>query len=302
MNHIHSYPSVFALGHKAISDIFQGNVLIEEKIDGSQFSFGRIDGELVCRSKNKDIILDAPEKMFGKAIETIKELPIFEGWIYRGEYLQSPHHNALRYSRVPEKNIIIFDINTGLENYLPYEAKVTEATRIGLECVPIMFQGHVENFDAFQEFLKLTSCLGGDLIEGVVVKNYALFTMEKKVAMGKYVSEKYKETQQGEWKKSNPNTKDIETMLISEYRTPARWAKAIQHLRDRGELLNAPEDIGKLMREVPEDVKKECEEEIKEKLFKYFWPKIARGVSRGLPEMYKEELAKSAFGDQDGNN
>lgn len=34
----HSYPSIYALGHRAIVDLLKGPVFIEEKIDGSQFS------------------------------------------------------------------------------------------------------------------------------------------------------------------------------------------------------------------------------------------------------------------------
>ncbi len=218
MQHINSYPSIYAIGHKAIADIFSSPVLIEEKIDGSQFSFGRIDGELVCRSKGKDIILDAPEKMFGKAIDVVKPLSLHDGWIYRGEYLQKPKHNTLQYSRVPFGHIILFDINTGLEEYMTSSEKYEEAYRLGLESVPVLFNGKVDNFEVFKEFLSIESILGGTLIEGVVVKNYSQFTKEKKVAMGKYVSKHFKETHSGEWKKSNPSQGDIEILLINEYR------------------------------------------------------------------------------------
>ena len=295
MKHINSYPSIYAIGHKAIADIFSSPVLIEEKVDGSQFSFGRIDGELVCRSKGKDIILDAPEKMFGKAIDVVKSLPLHDGWIYRGEYLQKPKHNTLQYSRVPNNHIIIFDISIGLEEYMPWQEKQDEAERLGLECVFIMYEGMVNNFEMFKKFLEKESTLGGTLIEGVVVKNYSQFTQEKKVAMGKYVSEHFKETHSGEWKKANPSQGDIELLLINEYRNSVRWQKAVQHLKERGELVGSPEDIGKLMKEIPTDVLKECEDEIKEKLFKHFWHKISRGVTRGVAEWYKELLAKGSF-------
>ncbi len=46
MENINSYPSVYQLGHKAIQNIFDGKVVIEEKIDGSQFSFGMINRPL----------------------------------------------------------------------------------------------------------------------------------------------------------------------------------------------------------------------------------------------------------------
>ena len=294
---INSYPKIYAIGHKAISGIFDDEVTIEEKVDGSQFSFGIFDGELQCRSKGKQLILDAPEKMFGIAVATAKEWigDLNDGWTYRCEYLQKPKHNTLSYQRVPEHNLILFDISTGLEEYMSYEEKREVADYMGLDCVPLLFRGKVENFEMFQEFLDRESILGGSKIEGIVVKNYNLFTSEKKVAMGKYVSEAFKEVHGGEWRKSNPTSKDVIQDLILQFHSEARWAKAVQHLREAGKLENSPRDIGMLIKEIPDDIKRECEDEIKEQLFNYAWSKIRRGVTAGFPEWYKEELAKSAF-------
>lgn len=295
MNQINSYPSVMQIGHKMIIDIFKGDVLVEEKIDGSQFSFGIIGGELVCRSKGKQQLIDAPDEMFKKAIDVIKTLDLHPEWMYRGEYLAKPKHNTLVYSRTPAKNIILFDVQTGVEQYMTPEEKKVEAARLGLECVPVMYVGEVVDFEMFKSFMDRASILGGCKVEGVVIKNYNYFTAEKKVAMGKYVSEAFKEVHEGDWKQRNPSASDIEALLVEQYKTEARWQKAIQHLRDSGQLEGTPKDIGILMREVPQDVLKECEEEIKEKLFKHFWSKISRGVTRGLPEWYKDQLAQSAF-------
>ena len=57
---IHSYPSIYALGHKAVADIFNEPVLVEEKVDGSQFGFGIYEtdpGEWAprCRSKGAEL-------------------------------------------------------------------------------------------------------------------------------------------------------------------------------------------------------------------------------------------------------
>ena len=123
MSSWHSYPSVYALGHMAISELLLDPVIVEEKVDGSQFSFGRFDGDLKLRSKGKDIIPDAPEKMFQKAVDTVMALDLVDGLTYRGEYLSKPKHNALAYERVPKGNVIIFDINTAEEKYLLYEDK-----------------------------------------------------------------------------------------------------------------------------------------------------------------------------------
>ncbi len=294
---IGSYPEVFAIGHKMIEGLFSGPVVVEEKIDGSQFSFGVLEGELFCRSKGKNLILDAPEKMFVKAVMSVELVAnkLHSGWIYRGEYLEKPKHNTLAYDRVPALHIIGFDIMTGLEEYLTPAEKRAEFGRLGFECVPVLHEGAVESLEMLNGFLERVSVLGGCKIEGVVVKNYSLFTQEKKVAIGKYVSEGFKEIHGGEWRQNNPTGADIVDQLIERYKTPARWQKAVQHLTEAGTLEGSPRDIGALMREIPEDTAKECEDEIKEILYSHFWPKIRRGITAGVPEWYKQELAKRAF-------
>ena len=77
-----------------------------------------------------------------------------------------------------------------------YEIKKAEAERLGLECVPLLYKGMIKSPDELLKFLDAESILGGTKIEGVVVKNYNLFTLEKKIAMGKFVREDFKEMTQ----------------------------------------------------------------------------------------------------------
>lgn len=293
--HIHSYPSIYNIGHKAITDIFSTPVLVEEKVDGSQFSMCFENGELSCRSKGAQLVIDAPEKMFTRAIEVCRNLDLHEGWVYRCEYLQKPKHNTLNYSRIPANHLIVYDICTGLEQYMNYADKKVEAERLGLEVVPLVYQGVVDSHDMFAGFMRRESILGGCDVEGVVVKNYNLFTADKKAMMGKFVSEAFKEVHSADWKDRNPGRSDIIQDLISRYRHEGRWAKAVQHLREAGKIEGSPRDIAMLIKEVPNDILKECEGEIRDVLFKHFWEEIRRGATAGLAEWYKNELAKSAF-------
>jgi len=288
MQHISSYPEIYAIGHRQIKDIFSGPVVIEEKVDGSQFSMSKTGGELSCRSKGKDIVIDAPEKMFTLAIETAKALDLRDGWTYRGEYLSKPKHNTLAYSRAPKQNIIIFDVMTGPEVYLTPDEKKAEAERLGLECVPCFHVGCVSMTAGLAEtLLQNDSILGGTKVEGFVVKNYSMFTPDKKIAIAKYVSAAFKEKHQHEWKKTNPTQADVVQHLIGELKTEARWQKAVQHLRDDGKLTETPQDIGSLLKEIQADVLKEESDGIRESLFKHFWPQISRGIINGAPEWYK---------------
>jgi hypothetical protein len=311
MDSWHSYPSIYTLGHSAIADLLTGPVWVEEKVDGSQFSFGVSEEVLpgeehhgyqrVLRVRSKGAILhpDAPEKMFTEAVETAKRLaPMLRpGWTYRGEYLKTPRHNGLAYDRIPKQHVILFDINSGHETYLSQDDKRAEAERLGLEVVPLLSAGVIPSIDAFRAFLETESVLGGQQIEGVVVKprDYDKFGRDKKVLLGKFVSESFKEVQAKAWKADNPTNRDVLDRLGETYGTQARWNKAVLHMRERGQIEDSPRDIGKLIAEVPDDIRKECEDEIKAKLFEWAWPHLRRQVTRGLPEWYKNELLKLQF-------
>ncbi len=304
MAHIPSYPSIFNLGHKALETFFDNPIIVEEKVDGSQFSFGIVDGELSARSKGSDLVIESPEKMFTKGIETVKELEgvLTPGWIYRGEYLQKPKHNTLMYGRVPERNIIIYDIMIGPEAYLGPDEKAAEAARIGLECVPMFALPDVMNVEVLKELCARESVLGGVHMEGVVMKNYFQFGPDKKVLLAKYVREEFKEAHRTAWKAANPNQGDVVDQMIAIYKVEARWRKAVQHLREKGELTDSPKDIGPLMKEIPADILKEHADEIKQELFDLAWPKIVRGVTSGFPQFYKDLLAETMFDPQSTGN
>jgi ATP-dependent RNA circularization protein (DNA/RNA ligase family) len=292
--HLSSYPSIYALGHRYITDLFDGPVTVEEKIDGSQFSMARINGELVCRSKGQQIVVSAPEKMFAAAVETAQKLDLHDGWVYRCEYLKSPKHNTLAYSRIPVNHLILFDVMTGYETYLTPNEKGAEAVRLGLESVPCYLYCHCTQENALEFIRKcmdLDSILGGCKIEGVVVKNYARFGTDKKILIGKFVSEAFKEKHPHAWKVSNPGPADVVLQhIISELKTEARFRKAVQHLRDAGKLTGTPTDIGPLLVELASDTEREESDAIKETLYKHFWPQIRRGISAGFPEFYKREI------------
>jgi hypothetical protein len=299
---ISSYPSVYNLGHKILVDLFNRPVILEEKCDGSQYSFSLgTDGILRARSKGAELHLEAPEKMFQAAVATVIELNACKrlrpGWTYRCEYLAKPKHNALAYDRIPNRHLIIFDIDRGDQDYLSPIEKRIEAERIGLEVVPTLYEGMVSDVTQFRTLLDTVSILGGQKVEGVVIKpaDYALYGLDHKTLMGKFVSEEFREVASKAWSETNPTSADIITKLATVYGTQARWSKAVQHLRERGEIEDDVRDIGELFKEVPIDVLKECEDEIKDKLFEWGWPAIKRKLCHGLPDYYKEELLKKQF-------
>lgn len=297
-----SYPKVLALGHRYISDIFSGSWLVEEKIDGSQLSFGMVNGELCMRSKGCELYRDNPNKMFAKAVQFIVSVEnrLQPGFVYRGEYLCSPKHNTLCYERVPKNNIIIFDIEDVNGN--PVADPVLKryfADNIDLECVPAIAL-NMPTAENLKALLDIDSCLGGQKIEGVVVKNYGKISLlDGKFLVGKFVSEAFKERHKREWKATNPGTGSIIQQIIDSLKTDARYRKAVQHLKENGTHTGTPADIGNLLKEIHTDIAEEEADFIKDKLYAHFINNIKRGVCGGFPEWYKELLMTEGFNERD---
>ena len=292
-----SYGKIYAIGRRATSALFDTEVTIEEKVDGSQFSFGMFDGDLRVRSRGRVFDIEEPDDLFRAACETVKRLgpDLHNGWTYRGEVLKSPKHNALTYERVPKGNIILFDIAVGQQDYLSYKDKSEESARLGLEVVPVLFRGEVVHWHTLDELKGRVSILGGTPIEGYVVKSYDQLTRDKKVLMGKWVSEAFKEVHRKNHKPKQIEKSEISIMLAKKYKTVARWQKAVQHAAEEGRLDQSPRDIGMLVRMVQEDLIEECKEEVMEDLFKSYWKRLEQDCVKGLAEWYKCELENSVF-------
>ncbi len=299
MSSYNSYPKLWALGHPNISMIFAEPVVIEEKVDGSQFSFGEIDGILRARSKNVEINLDDAPDLFAPAVETVRRLhsegKLIPDWTYRGEAIRSRKHNSLTYKTVPPGNVVLFDIATGHEAYLGYDEKANVAVRMGLWLAPKLFEGVVSSVADLNALMDRESFLGGAKIEGLVVKNNARFGYDGKPLFGKRVSSAFKEINNANWREMKVTSGDIIDKLAARYATEQRWQKAVQHLRDAGTLQHAPQDIGPLMKEVNLDVLAECKEEIKEIVFKWAWEKLSRRLTHGLPMWWKAQLMFQQF-------
>lgn len=299
---IKAFPKIFTIGTDYIKNIFNDEVEITEKIDGSQFNFGKIDGEVYCRSKGKQLFFENPEKMFKKAIDYIFSIQdlIPNNTVFYSEYLENPHHNTLKYNRTPKNNIILFGVSekTGSKFINDYNSLKKYAEKLNIEVVPSLFKGRINSADDLKLFLEKESILGDTKIEGVVCKNYIkrflLGSQLIPIMMGKYVSEKFKEINRESWAKKHSTIGKWEEFK-KRFKTEARWQKAIQHLKEKGELENSPRDIGKLMKEISVDISDEEKENIKNFLWKEFGKEILRYSVRGFPKWYKEHLLKKSF-------
>ena len=295
------YPKIFAIGQRYIQDLFDGEVVIEEKADGSQFVFANINGQAHMRSKGTAQYVEKHDAMFKKAVEYVASLDLPDRVVFYCEYLRSPKHNTLKYDRIPKNHLALFGISdvTGT-TFCGRDSIELWADRLRIEPIPCLFEGKVKSVDDLMRFLETDSFLGGTKIEGIVVKNYEkaflLGGQPIPFMAGKLVSEAFKEVHRSTWGRENTGKGRWDTFKEG-FRTEARWHKAIQHLAEAGKLEYVPRDIGSLIKEIQQDILEEETDYIKDFLFKEFGQEVLRTAIAGFPDFYKKWLAERAFGE-----
>lgn len=264
-------------------------VEIEEKIDGSQFSF-RWDGDRVrYYSKRRELDPKNPGGLFAPAIAYLEENKgrIPEGYWLHGEAVAKTKHNIIQYDRTPRGGLVLWDARR-LDSPLMAQRGTLEqiAVCLGLAVAPLLYAGLLDRVESVEAFSRHKPLLGGDLMEGVVVKfrNVPGYRGEPLLVV-KVVSEKFREVGKRKAPKARPNLAD----MVAEYATEARWAKAVQRMREDGTHTGTPKDIGTLIRMVQEDVMAEEGDVIKERLFQMFRKEITGGLVNGLPTWYKAQ-------------
>jgi hypothetical protein len=295
---IPSYCKVFALGDRHTAGIFDHPVEITEKLDGSQFAFGKLDGQVLFRSKGTQLFVETADKLFKPAVSHIFEIQevLPEGMFFYGETLCRPKHNTLNYASVPKNHVALF---AGLfadgSVVKPGDVRWW-ADKFEVDYVPVLHVG-LASPETVVKLLENESYLKGAQIEGVVVKNfYKELMLGGKVypfVQGKFVSEKFKEVHRAGWTGEHTARGRWEDLKYG-YKTEARWDKAIQHLREVGALEDSPRDIGKIIKEIQRDIEDEEQENIKEVLWNEFGKEVTRVAVGGFPEYYKNRLLNNA--------
>jgi len=292
------WPKVFAIGDRYTEGLWDGEVSITEKVDGSQLnvSLSSRDG-LTFLTKGSVATLGDNNKLFHPAVSYFHsiESKLTPDWTYHGETLANPRHNTLAYDRVPKNHFALYGVSKPDGSQISTHAELTAiAQELGVDVVPEIFKGKVEgDLYAFLEgLLNRESYLGKESAEGIVAKRYdrEVFVGNQLIPLmqGKLVCAKFKERHKVAWPTNNKSPLLIIGSIV---RTEARWMKAIQYLKDTNQCEQHPRDIGKILKRLHEDLEEEDKEHIKDRLWDAFGKDIKRAATRGLPEAYKMYLA-----------
>lgn len=280
-----------------------GRVEVTEKLDGSQFSWGYLDGELCFRSKGALLYQDALQALFAPAVEYIKQQEsllrnVYADCIFYGETMSKPRHNTVAYGAAAKNHVMLFGLRRPDGTWATHADLVIAAGILEIDVAPLLLSGSAAEVkakldEAGDSFMKQPSYLGGANIEGYIVRNLDVKPItggrQREFLAVKYVSEAFKELNKATWRAENTGRGKLET-FIEEFPASARWLKAVQRLEEAGKLTGTAKDIGPAIKSIQEDVLKEEEDYIKQRLFDIFKGDITRSAVKGFPQWFKDRL------------
>lgn len=302
---LNAYPKVLHVGSLGTDRLLDGEVSVQVKYDGSQFS-AQVDenNNFIYRSSGQIINPNCCDKIFQPTVahfESLKSVIDFSsmaGLIFRGEAFCKPRQNTLTYARVPKGHFILFDVEKRDGSYVTKHPDIQcFANRLQVDCVEELYYGRLtleQLQDMQKKYFEQECMLGGCKMEGIVIKNYnQLIEVGGKIrpVFCKLVRPEFKEMNHGnpDWQPSKGKFEEF----AEGFKTEARWRKAIEHLRDRGKLSGELKDIPVIIKEVHDDILAEQEAFIKERLFQLFWKDIKKAAVKSLPEWYKSVLTET---------
>jgi glutaredoxin 3 len=265
---------------------------IQEKIDGSQFSFRILNGKLVFYNKNKPIHRKQKNAIFVAAIMMIEQIAskLNPNFTYHTEAVEKPKHSTVCYDRTPLYLCMVYDIQNEFGDTLVPSEVIKECKRIGLEHVPILYD-HGQKCKSVTDLatLQLTpdlimkdlmqqieqgqirSGLGNVPPEGIVLK-HPRFTKANGDIVSvkqKFVSTRFKERHQHGSKVHAGQRSPTAFLdyLGKQFANPARMVKAQQHLLEGGEY--------KTREHIPEW-------QLREELFRDLYKEFAKTIKKHL--------------------
>lgn len=287
-------------------------LVVEEKVDGSQFSFGFIANQygahmMSFKSKNVDIPYASTDSMFSHAVRYLYSKAVStivpKNVVFRCEFLSSKKHNKLTYDRIPNGYLVMFgaeDLVTGKS--VNREVWSLIARELGIEVVREF--GRINTAgksveDVIKEasvHLGKQSMLGGSMIEGVVLKRTSNYIVDQGgiPIYVKIVGDEFREIARVPSRRlRNISPSEVVQKLVDMVEKDAIFSKAVQHLLEEGKIAGNNSDIGPLIKEVQKDIAIEMEAPAKEVLWEWAKEQVIRGCVSGFAKWYQARLARA---------
>lgn len=257
------YHSIDRLGHKnTIGVLKEGdNIVIQEKLDGANASFRRDKDSVVAFSRNNQ--LDEENNLGGFyqwVQDNINAEDLVPEAIYFGEWL-NPH--KVKYPEYA-KTFWLYDIyDVEFERYIQFSNVQSQAVKLGINLIPVFYEGEYQSFEHLQTFVGKT-VLGGklgdiDTGEGIIVKNVDFIGRFGEQKFVKLVTDAFREVQKQKAPKDPKIEQTVEQRFVDATVTTARVEKFLHKFVDEG-ILEEPfgiEDMGTILRHMNQRIQED---------------------------------------------
>ena len=302
---MNKYPKVLHVGAPLVATIFDDEVEISEKADGSQCRINLTDEYAMVCSKNQ---CPADGGMFSIAHEQGDRIWSETDWKQFGEevtlfceFLKSEKHNTIKYDRVPKNHLYLFGAIVDDVHMKTGDLREIAAV-VEVDPPNIMYEGKVDSAEELKEFMTHDSYLGGSKVEGVVIKNYNRTYDPLQVhsqefigypVAAKFVREDFKAANMKNW---NLQTRvSCVDAVVERYFTGERFQKSIQHLGDEGKITYTKKDLQYLIPEFFNDLVDEKKEAMTNMIMAEVFKTIKKRADGFVVKAWIDHLTERQF-------
>lgn len=301
----HKYPSLVSI-HKYNQILEEPEIVITEKIHGTNARFGYVDGKFRVGSRNNELDVDGPDlqhfafvgflKSHGYIgrIESLPDDTKSKGIIVFGEYFGGGIQREIKY--YDDKNFRIFDIMVGGE-LKDYDWVRDFANILCIPVVPELYRGKPD-IAVINDLRSGPTMCGTGMREGIVIRP----PMPKKVNIDKgyataeylilkYRSPEFEETTSA--KKSQELDKNAQLYkhyaqaFAREYTTGPRLRHVIDQLREQGIQCEDMTSMGEVLKAMHKDISKEGYTDLPPQVE---WGLAAKYITHETKNLYREYL------------
>ena len=295
MGEIKKYTDIIRLGHRSTVGVLnEGDyITITEKLDGANASLklneeNKIDGFSRNGPVNESNTLRG---YYNWIKDNIKPELLNPKYRYFGEYLAS---HKIQYKPECYQKFYLFSIyDDDLQEYLSDDITESEAIRLGLNIVPILYKGQYISFEHLMSFVG-KSDMAINFGEGIVVKNVKYKDKYGHQCFVKLVHEEFVEIQKQKPPKDPNRPATPEQEFANMCVTKARVDKMLYKLVDEGVLESdfGIEDMRLILQNlgnrIYEDILKEESDSLPEN---YEVQALRKAIGSKIPQIVKEIIA-----------
>lgn len=271
------YPEIELL-HRVPDIMQEPEVVVTEKLHGTNTRFGWVDGRFRVGGRNEEFDLEtsAPSSGYGfvgwvrttDLVRRVKELAEFLNAevIFYGEWFGPGVQKGVVYAQ--DKQLRIFDVCIN-DDLVGWDEVVQFTERVGLKTVPLLYRGKPDRevLDGKQTIPSAIAYENGvgseeNIGEGVVVKPSRMHrNFYNDWVIAKHKSPKFSERKSLSEGKPKLATPESATAFVEEFFTLQRLEHVLTNMRASGVDVTAPSATGQIIRGMYGDVLKESKPE-----------------------------------------